>query len=286
MLKFVVLGLVIATAAGQLSASDRQYVVDQHNKYRAQVAGGTAVGAGNVTLPTAGDMKALVYSTDLEQEATTYAEKCVWAHSGTQDGENLYSLTRTSTENTVNLGAAITAWYNEVTTFSPSGIPSYAFVEADGHFTQVIWANTSEVGCDVASCPTLTNLEGSNYAYIVCNYRAAGNVVSLPIYTEADPASQCPSGYVADSPLCVVATTGTTTTNTGTTTANTGTTASGASTSSTTAGTTGSTASEGVSSTAVTSGSTASSDNDAASKTPSGSDPTTTRGCRTRPYQY
>jgi len=49
-----------------------------------------------------------------------------------------------------------------------------------GHFTQVVWQGTTELGCGISNCPSI----GS---FLVCNYGPAGNIrgrytanVSLP----------------------------------------------------------------------------------------------------------
>ena len=41
-----------------------------------------------------------------------------------------------------------------------------------GHYTQIVWATTAEVGCGMAVCPTLDQVW-------VCNYRPRGNVRGL-----------------------------------------------------------------------------------------------------------
>jgi pathogenesis-related protein 1 len=38
-----------------------------------------------------------------------------------------------------------------------------------GHYTQIVWATTREVGCGMAVCPTLDQVW-------VCNYRPRGNI--------------------------------------------------------------------------------------------------------------
>jgi hypothetical protein len=43
------------------------------------------------------------------------------------------------------------------------------------HFTQVIWANSVEIGCAVANCPTWAGEESDGYVwtYVVCDYSPA-----------------------------------------------------------------------------------------------------------------
>jgi len=47
------------------------------------------------------------------------------------------------------------------------------FSEATGHFTQVVWRNTTSVGCGRKACNELNNTPGF---YVVCEYWPAGNV--------------------------------------------------------------------------------------------------------------
>lgn len=73
------------------------------------------------------------------------------------------------------------AWADEVKKYTfhpPSG-----FTEATGHFTQLVWNSTTEVGCAAVDCgydQTVAVVAGEKRAkgwYVVCEYRPAGNVV-------------------------------------------------------------------------------------------------------------
>lgn len=64
--------------------------------------------------------------------------------------------------------AAVTAWFNEITDYDWS---KPGFSHATGHFTQLVWADTTDVGCGYKNC------ENSNGYYIVCEYAPAGNWV-------------------------------------------------------------------------------------------------------------
>ena len=47
------------------------------------------------------------------------------------------------------------------------------FSESTGHFTQLVWSNTTTVGCGRTACNGDNNTPGY---YVVCEYYPAGNV--------------------------------------------------------------------------------------------------------------
>ncbi len=125
-------------------------------------------------------------------------------HSTLSYGENLVVA---SSKNALDQMVAM--WYNEVCTYNFS---SPGFSESTGHFTQVVWAGTSLVGCAVvaaASCPNgiidpdnghvfLT----SSMSMLVCEYYAPGNTGLSSAYASNVPAplvppSTCGAGYSA-----------------------------------------------------------------------------------------
>jgi uncharacterized protein YkwD len=63
--------------------------------------------------------------------------------------------------------SAVDAWYNEV--FGYNYITGAPFPgKKVGHFTQVVWKDSTEIGCASKACPGL----GTFY---VCDYNPSGN---------------------------------------------------------------------------------------------------------------
>lgn len=55
------------------------------------------------------------------------------------------------------------------------GEPSMDNFENWGHFSQIVWKDTTSVGCYTAQCSTLANTgSGVSPYFTVCNYKPAG----------------------------------------------------------------------------------------------------------------
>lgn len=81
-------------------------------------------------------------------------------YNGTPIGENLakgYALEDAS---------GVQAWWNEESLYDYN---NPGFSAATGHFTQLVWAATTEIGCGYKDC--------SGSVYLVCNYMPIGNVI-------------------------------------------------------------------------------------------------------------
>jgi hypothetical protein len=85
--------------------------------------------------------------------------------------------------------------------FSPH---RYSFAAATGHYSQMMWAKTSRLGCGV----TAYRAGRFNARLYVCNYGEGGNVINLPVYRIGAPCDDCRGACSRDYPaLCTAAAT-------------------------------------------------------------------------------
>ena len=114
--------------------------------------------------------KPLVWSKDLEQIsqewATQLASSCKMYHHQGQIpfGENLFYKSQSAP-----VSEAVKSWANEKRFYNYQQNRCQQGQQC-GHYTQIVWKGTTDVGCGFSSC--------SNGAQIwVCSYFPAGNVV-------------------------------------------------------------------------------------------------------------
>ena len=86
---------------------------------------------------------------------------------GTIVGQNLYLTSGRTTGSTV-----VDNWYSEIKYYDYDNVDKCTVMA--GHFTQVVWKSTKQIGCAVAFGPWKDFAESS---YIGCNYLPAGNVL-------------------------------------------------------------------------------------------------------------
>ena len=86
---------------------------------------------------------------------TTDAKKCVWEHNPNRNeeagypiGENLFSTTNSNPSDLLLL-SGLDGWYNEVIAYNwtDGSCDLKKSPDGCGHYTQMVWANTSRVGC-------------------------------------------------------------------------------------------------------------------------------------------
>jgi len=148
-----------------LTASDKAAALKIHNDARADVG-----------------VAALQWSDALAADAAEWANNLAkqdrMYHSDNDQrsgqGENLYMTTATDRADSGK--NASQAWYDEIQlyTYSPIGSGQNNF-SAIGHYTQMIWKSTTQVGMALA-------VSESGATYVVARYSPAGNYVGETPY--------------------------------------------------------------------------------------------------------
>ena len=153
-----------ANTGSNFKASDAKTFLDDHNKVRAQV------GVGKLT-----------WSNSLSNYAQSWAnqladKKCKIKHSECADesgrilGENIFRGSSSEFYSTLD---ASKSWFEEKADYNGEPIEATRR-KMVGHYTQMVWSSTREVGAGVAYCP-------SGAIIVVASYHPAGNIVgSVP----------------------------------------------------------------------------------------------------------
>lgn len=150
----------------KLRASDVQEIVASHNTARS-VVGGTPI----------------TYSTSLAQGAQEWAD--ILANNGCDIRHAPTSIRKGAGENiwygsgydVWDVRSMVEDWLSEKSDYDYTQ-NICAAGKMCGHYTQVVWAKTTEVGCGIAMCD-----QGSDKERIfVCRYSPAGNIVGQKPY--------------------------------------------------------------------------------------------------------
>lgn len=131
--------------AESVSAAEQKTLLGLHNSYRAQHC-----------------VPALTWSDELAASAQRWADNCWFGHDSHRGhiGENIaWGGDRSAS-------SAVDAWYKEVDDYNYA---KPGFVHGIGHFTQMIWRDSKQLGCGVARCYLGT------VRLWVCRYAPTGN---------------------------------------------------------------------------------------------------------------
>lgn len=164
----------------------RRKITLYHNFFRTKVQ------------PTASNMLLMSWNVEAAQQAQRYAEQCVFLqHNDPQEnvvtnlgtcGQNLF----VSAQKTPWF-FALKNWFVEYQNFT-YGAP-VRDLKAVGHYTQMVWATSHNLGCGIAYCSG--GPWGHFYNY-VCHYCPGGNfltIVQYP-YKVGPPCGDCPNDCV------------------------------------------------------------------------------------------
>lgn len=142
----------------ELTETEKRQLLYEHNKWRKYVG-----------------VAPLRWNYYLEKMAQEWADKlssqygCRMIHSKTNYGENIYWANYASTPTeVVNKWASERFYYDYSTNSCKAG-------KTCGHYTQIIWQDTTEIGCGRAICKNMEEIW-------VCNYNPAGNIKNKKPY--------------------------------------------------------------------------------------------------------
>lgn len=145
--------------------------VDEHDRVRAEVDTGGKPPLGR-----------LRWSAELAADAQQVADRCRFAHSYGAHGENLYARPIPTDPESVTRAWAGEAddWSRVSNLYGPAGPGGRCTVgKMCGHYTQLIWRETTRVGCAVQQCEADQHspFRGWDEWYLwVCHYDPPGNV--------------------------------------------------------------------------------------------------------------
>jgi len=135
-----------------LSELDRNSFIAEHQKWRAEVKS-----------------EPLKWNIDIQKKAEDYALQLAklgrLKHSNSGLGENLYWFSG----QTFKPADATDAWGSEKSLYSPGTKISNTNYQDFGHYTQMIWPKTTELGCGVA--------QSQHGTFVVCQYNPPGNYI-------------------------------------------------------------------------------------------------------------
>ncbi|XP_032832637.2 cysteine-rich venom protein-like [Petromyzon marinus] len=174
--------------------ANQEVIVNVHNELRRNVA------------PTASNMLKMAYNEQAAGNSRLSAAACSSTHSARSArtwktpqaewdcGENIFM-----SSNPRSWDEVVHSWYDEVTS------PGFQYGKgatgpgAVGHYTQVVWYKSHQVGCAVNYCP---NHPGDLKYFYVCQYCPTGNLdtrINKP-YDLGTPCQACP--HSCDNNLC------------------------------------------------------------------------------------
>ncbi|VDL17576.1 unnamed protein product [Hymenolepis diminuta] len=148
---------------GNLSPQMKK-VLDMHNELRRKVARGQLPGQ-----PPSNKLKDLKWNPELARMAQAFTDTC-------RIGHNSYEERKTKTFQMVGQNYAtystidkcVNSWIDEYKDYN------YNFNNCSsvcGHYTQMVWASTTDLGCGLSQCYYLGNKQN----FLVCHYGPSGN---------------------------------------------------------------------------------------------------------------
>ncbi|XP_063988419.1 uncharacterized protein LOC135168315 [Diachasmimorpha longicaudata] len=197
-----------ATSCGQLGArglnqNEKTAILNRHNQWRANVARGGERRGNKGPQPAARNLGPLRWNNEIAEIAQRWADQCNYRHDecrnaadNTHVGQNIAYVGWSDGWHEESLLEMVDNWYNEVKDFDKNMVKSLHLPPVPpgpklGHYTQMVWAKTTSVGCGASRYKK----KGEFYkTYLVCNYAPGGNYDGQAVY---EPQSVKYSGKIS-----------------------------------------------------------------------------------------
>jgi pathogenesis-related protein 1 len=171
-----------ATAHHHHHADDEHDVDDQRVAVRRNGASGArrVTAAHNAVRATASPVPSpplapLCWNASVASVAQSWANACSWRHNPNLSnlGENIAAFSGNRSASAAR--DAVDLWADEASDYHYS---SNSCSGVCGHYTQIVWRSTTEVGCGLRVCTTGSPFDarfGATWTMVVCDYRPPGN---------------------------------------------------------------------------------------------------------------
>ncbi|XP_059396259.1 peptidase inhibitor 16-like [Carassius carassius] len=184
------LWVILSLAAGHLTEQEKSTIVDMHNEFRSKVQ------------PSAAFMQKVVWDETLRLVAENHTANCIVDHNPLlkelRMGENIFSGSEP-----FNAIKAMMEWFGEHEDYN------FETKNCDeericANYIQMVWANSSRIGCAAQSCDTTEHLGHEKVTLFVCNYYPSGNIKTQNPYESGVPCSRCTDTLpVCEGNMCV-----------------------------------------------------------------------------------
>nr|CDS29757.2 peptidase inhibitor 16 [Hymenolepis microstoma] len=192
MLKVLILLLNFYTLfARKANPQEVTQILDSHNQARSDVS------------PPATNMMEMRYSSEMEKLAESWASRCKFAHPSWNDvmyentGQN---IAITFGHQNVDFPHVIDLWHKEKDYYYDGDYCTPG--QACGHYTQMVWSSSTNVGCAVERCDQYFGGHPQPTYLYVCQYQAPGNYIGQKPYIAGPSCQDCPSGTSCMDKLC------------------------------------------------------------------------------------
>ncbi|XP_011860230.1 PREDICTED: venom allergen 3-like isoform X3 [Vollenhovia emeryi] len=163
--------------------TDIRNIVNIHNDLRQQIASGRETRGRPSPQPPAVKMPYVTWDRELENIAQRWAIQCNYDYDKCRNvdrcvvGQNIgFSISSAEDSSGVQL---VKGMYNGVDAFDKNKVSlPYEYDPVTIHYTQMVWANTTKVGCGQIKFQR----NGLHVHHVVCNYGPSGNVIGDFIY--------------------------------------------------------------------------------------------------------